>query len=466
MVGGHTALPVGRSGQGHQGLLAGDRVGELHRVAHGVDVRVGGAHVVIHHDGALLPQGKARPAGQIGLRGHADGQDDQVGSHRRLLPDEGLRLSAPAAEAGNGGAQPQVQALAPQVGVDLAGQVLVQRQQHLVVQLDHGGVDPGVDQVLRHLQTDEAAAHHHGGLRPLPLQEVPDAEGVLHGTQGENALQVDAGQGRPDGLGPRGEDQLVIGLGVLAAILQAADGDGVLLGLHGENFVPDTDVDVEPGPKTLRGLEGQRPLVLDGPPDVVGQTAVGVGDISGPLQNDDLGLLVQAAQAGSGSGPSGHASDDNDFHGVSSLSFGFQWAPVAADAAQVYGLMALPLQPGAGPGAPGAAEAVGKDGPVRGQLPLVQAVQGQIHGPGHMSGAVLLRGAHIQQDGAGDSPPALQSLFKIRAVEQKIKQAHVRSSLCRAAIPLRSFLVYRLRIPKTARPFCDKITLLPPASIS
>ncbi len=272
----------------------------------------------VHGDGALLPQGEARPAGQVGLRGHADGQDHQVGGHRLPLAQKGLQPPAPAAEAGDGGAQPQVQALAPQVGVDLPGHVPVQGQQHLVIQLDHGGVDPGVDQVLRHLQADEAAPHHHGGAGALPLQEGANAEGVLHRPQGEDALQVDAGQGRTDGPGPGGEDQLVIGLSVLAAVAQPPDGDGVLLRLDGQDLVLDPDVDAEPGLEALRGLEGQDPLVLDGPPDVVGQAAVGVGDIAAPLQNDDLGLLVQAAQAGRRGGPSGHASDDDDFHDASS----------------------------------------------------------------------------------------------------------------------------------------------------
>ena len=163
--------------------------------------------------------------------------------------------------------------------MDLPGHVPVQGQQNLVVQLNQGGVDPGVDQVLRHLQADEAAPHHYGGAGLFPLQEVPDAEGVLHGPQGEDALQVDAGQGRTDGPGPGGEDQLVIGFSVLAAVLQSPDCDGVFFRLDGQCLIPDPHVNPKTGLEALWSLERQGLLVPNGPSNVVGQAAVGIRDI-------------------------------------------------------------------------------------------------------------------------------------------------------------------------------------------
>ena len=96
-----------------------------------------------------------------------------------------------------------------QVLLDQAGELAVERGQHLVEHLDQRHLEPGVDQVLRRLQADEAAADHHRAPRRLDeldagvvvhagqelgaaLDPLADRARVRHGAHLEDAGQVDA----------------------------------------------------------------------------------------------------------------------------------------------------------------------------------------------------------------------------------------------------------------------------------
>ena len=254
VVGGNAPLLVGRAGQRNVAFGSGDKMPHLHRVTHGVDVRGAGAHLPVHRDRPLDAQGQARPAGQLRVGGHADAQQHQVG--REPLP--ALQLySQPVPlgrEAGHPCAQAQLHPLAPEIGVDLRRHVGVQGRQHLRAPLEQGGVHPRVHQVLRHLQADEAAAHHHGPPDGMLVQVGPDAQGVLHRAQGEHTGVVLAGQVGPHGPRPGREEQLVIVEGVGAPILQAADGDGMLLRVKLHRLLPHPHVNSEAVSEALRGL--------------------------------------------------------------------------------------------------------------------------------------------------------------------------------------------------------------------
>ena len=82
-------------------------------------------------------------------------------------------------------------------------------------------------------------------------------------------------------------------------------------GIDVHDLAVDADVEAEALVELLRRLEQQVVLVLDDAADEVGQPAVGVGDVSGALEDDDLDRLVEAAEAGGGRHPAGDAADDD-----------------------------------------------------------------------------------------------------------------------------------------------------------
>ena len=67
-VGGHAALPIGRTGQRDQGRQAAHEIANLDGVADGENVRVAGPHPLIHADAARWGRSPARPPGRAGCR--------------------------------------------------------------------------------------------------------------------------------------------------------------------------------------------------------------------------------------------------------------------------------------------------------------------------------------------------------------------------------------------------------------
>ena len=75
-------LLVGGTGQGDQGILAGDIVLHLHRIASGIDVRHRCLHPVVDHDTALDPQFQTSFFRESGVRRDADGQHRHADGRR------------------------------------------------------------------------------------------------------------------------------------------------------------------------------------------------------------------------------------------------------------------------------------------------------------------------------------------------------------------------------------------------
>ena len=123
-----------------------------------------------------------------------------------------------------------VHAMPFHVALDEARDLRIQRGQDLIGLLDEGHVEPEMDQVLRRLETDEPAAHHHraphgldhldSGVVVHPRQErraaldpLTDRPRVRHGPHMEDPRQIDSGQGRMDRRRTGRQHELVVGLG-------------------------------------------------------------------------------------------------------------------------------------------------------------------------------------------------------------------------------------------------------------
>ena len=244
--------------------------------------------------------------GQLGLGGHADGQhhrpggDGAAGGEGDLVGLDGLQAVG----------DDELHSVVAQLLVEHLDHVVVKGGHDLVGGLHQGHVLAGVDQVFGHLQADEAAAHHGHVLYAVGVDITLDGGDIHHVADGEHLLAVGAGDGPGhDGAGPRGEDQHVIALGVGGAVGpvlhrhrlgRAVDGDH--LGLH-------PHVDVVVALELLR-IHHQQPLAAGHhAAEVVGQGAVGEGDVGAPLENGNAGALVQPPHPGGRRGSAGHAAD-------------------------------------------------------------------------------------------------------------------------------------------------------------
>ena len=180
-----------------------------------------------------------------------------------------------------------------------------------------GDLQAALHQVLGNLKADEAAADDDCGFRLLLLDEVGDGERVLDGAQREDALVVGAGNVGLDCLGAGGKDELVVALVVFLAGFEVLHVNFLGIAVDCRDLGLHANVDVEALLEALGRLYGELLALFDDAADVVRFAAVGIRDVAGALEDDDLGVLVVAAQTCCCAGTAGNATDDYNFHSFS-----------------------------------------------------------------------------------------------------------------------------------------------------
>ncbi len=246
-----------------------------------------------------------------------------------LVLEEHVHAAIPLLEALHRLSQRQLHAVPAQLAVKKGRHIWVKGVHQLLGPLHDGHIHAQLPQVFRQLQTDEPAPRQHGGPGPVLPDKFLHAEGVLHRPQGEQLLQPDAGQSWLRGLRPGGENQLVIAFLEFLAGLQILDGDSFALRVESRDLVADPHLHPEAGEEALRRLKGQGLRVGDRTANVIGQAAVGIGNVPGPLKHDDLRLFVQTAEPGRRRGASRHTAYNDNLHVRSSFTAWREFGPWA-----------------------------------------------------------------------------------------------------------------------------------------
>ncbi len=166
-----------------------------------------------------------------------------------VFPDAVFTSRAPPSswrEAGHAVVEDEADAVSLHVLLDEARDLRVQWVQDLVPLLDERHLEAEVDEVLRHLEADEAAADDHRARRGLdeldprvpehprqearaPFDPLADRLDVRNGPHVEDPRQVDARERRTDRRRPGREDELVVRLRRHLAGLDVLQVDGLLL---------------------------------------------------------------------------------------------------------------------------------------------------------------------------------------------------------------------------------------------
>ena len=290
VVGGDAPLLVGGPSEGDARLFAGDGMEDLHRVAHGVDVGIGSAHMLVYDHRAARAQLQPRRLGEIGFGKDADGDQGAVCTEGFAggVGDDAALL---AAQRRHRVFEAQVDAVFAQAGVEDTGHVVIERRHHLFFHLQDGDAHAAADEVFRRLQADKAAADDQRALDGVLVQEIVDAEGVFDGAKGEDAL-VRLHKGRPHRLRARRIDQLIVTLEILLAARKVAHAHLFLLAQDLHRLAVHAHVHIEAAQKTFRRLQGQLFAVLDDAAYVVRKPAVGVRNVAAAFEHHDLRALV------------------------------------------------------------------------------------------------------------------------------------------------------------------------------
>ena len=310
--------PLQIGGGAHRRPLppAGEPVRHYDAVAGGVHVGEAGAEAFVHKDGALV---QFNPAGGQKRRVGADArrQHDQfrrkraaAGLHRRH-PAVAQQLFRP--DAGH-----DADALLLQMPPDVVRHLRIQYVwQKLRGKVEYGHLRALRAQVVRRLQTDEAAADDDGLLHLLGFDVGSDADGVFGRPHFEHALQFHPLDRGDDGRRADGEYKTVVGVGLRLAGQQ-------IFGLHRLRGA----VQLDGFPSRMYGdagergvffgrVDDQRVAAFNQPADVVRQAAARIGDVPVFGEQDHIQRSVLPLELGCGFGARRHAADDQYFHCVS-----------------------------------------------------------------------------------------------------------------------------------------------------
>lgn len=179
--------------------------------------------------------------------------------------------------------------------------------------LHHSGLQTPCPERLGQLQPDVAAADDDGA-RGAPLQVSDDVVHVRDVAQDVDPGVVRTRDRRPDRFGAGAQHQLVVGLPVGPSLLLVADLDLLGLPVDADHLLPGPYVERKALGEALRRLQKEALAVRDLPADVVGQAAVRERHIVVPLEDDDLGRLVEPPQPGPGRRTCRDSSDDHCLH--------------------------------------------------------------------------------------------------------------------------------------------------------
>ena len=218
---GDAALPVGRAGQRDARPRAGERVHGFRRVAHGVNVGIGGFHAAVGFHAAGHADFQAGGLGQFHFRLHADAQENQIrraACCRRRIPRRRC-VNRVALASGL-----EIKIGAANLVLQMRGHVAVQQRQNVRIALDDRDVDAAMMKRLGHFQPDEPAADDHGALRFVFVHEAGDAIHVRDVAQREDVRQLDAGNRRHDRLCALAQDEFVVSHVALRAVRRLARG--------------------------------------------------------------------------------------------------------------------------------------------------------------------------------------------------------------------------------------------------
>ena len=209
VVPGDPALLDGDGPQAVETALAGGRVEHLGGIAGGEDVGVAGLEGVVGPDAAAGLE--ARLLRQLDARLRADRHRQEVaGQHG---PGLGLDRRDPVLAPDHAGqlrATVDADAVLDETLLDERRLVRVEDARPVAVAAHQVvGLDPLRGKALGQLDRRDPAADDTAALRPT--REAQDAAGVVEVVERHDAVELDAGDRRPHGSGPDGEQQAVVG---------------------------------------------------------------------------------------------------------------------------------------------------------------------------------------------------------------------------------------------------------------
>ena len=178
---------------------------------------------------------------------------------------------------------------------------------------DHGHFRASGMKVLGHFESYEPSAYDDGAAHVVFVEILLHTVGVSYVAQGENAFALDARQRWSYGRSSRRKQQFVVTFSVGAPFGRPYS-YGFGRPVDGQNLRLRAYVDVEPFAESFRRLYEEAFALFYHSAYVVGQSAVGIGNVRTFFKHDDVGAFRVSSDAGGCGGSAGHAAYDDIFH--------------------------------------------------------------------------------------------------------------------------------------------------------
>src|SRR5450830_1369764 len=146
------------------------------------------------------------------------------------------------------------------------------------------------------------------------MDGLDDTVHIGDGPERIDALTVDARDGWAQGRAAGRQDELVIPVGRLGAGGKLLHSDCVCLPINAGYLTPRQEVDIEPLLHRRGCLDKQLAAICNDIAYVIGKPAIGEADVVSLFVNDDLRLLVEAAQARCSRSSPGVSTNNDDSH--------------------------------------------------------------------------------------------------------------------------------------------------------
>ena len=168
-------------------------------------------------------------------------------------------------------------------------------------------------QVFRHFQPYEATAYNGSRFDSAIAYHCADAVGIWYRPERADSLRLNAGNPRAKRRRTCGDHKVVITLGIAFTGGKIRHRNSLCLAVNGCYLVLHTNVDIKTVAHHFGSHKKQRVSAADHVAHMIGQSAVGIGDILAAFENDDLTLAVESAQTCGAARAACNAANDYGF---------------------------------------------------------------------------------------------------------------------------------------------------------
>ena len=198
--------------------------------------------------------------------------------------------------------------------MDESRHIGIEGRKKLFCAFDKGDFHSKVPEIFRKFNTDKTSADYRGGFWFFGICKILDPEGVFNGTESKNSFGIYSRYWRNGRFCARSKKKLIIFFLKDVSVFKIFYGNGFCAWVYVDNFVEGFHFHPETAEKTFGSLESQFGRIGNNVADIIGKSAVCIGNISASLEDLYLRFFIKAANSCGGGGSAGNSSDNYNFH--------------------------------------------------------------------------------------------------------------------------------------------------------